>query len=316
MKKYSIYFSYIIICIISIILITNTFVNDLYIIPTILFIIFIIVSLYKTLKNTKVLVNLFDKENLSNLIICSLATLITFSLSKYLGIPIILASSLIGFLGAIFLKRYENLIYCASFLAMTIPTLITVPVLLIASVFLTFIFINLDKIFLGYGGKLGMFAFVTSLIFVFLSNNIILIENTNVSFNNIYLILIISVLVSVITYVLNTKLKFNAVLASSSISLVFLTIFYFISKDLYLKYAALFFGATFVGMSFKKSLNIFLIIIAGFIFGYIFILNINSFYGIGGKLGAMAFMSTLVIDGVSLLYNLIEKGKYKIKKVN
>jgi hypothetical protein len=134
--------------------------------------------------------------------------------------------------------------------------------------------------------------------------------------NNVIQILI-SVIACFATYYIQHGLKQKPVFASSIATLIFI-VFYegfcrFTDLEAQPLFPILFFGATFVGMSSNKILrNYSESILAGGIFGFIFIITQPFFVGYGGGLGARAFLSVMSVLGVFFLLNVIRNitGKF------
>lgn len=100
----------------------------------------------------------------------------TFVLQRY-GISAVIASSLVGLLGALigFLVSDTYLpavIFAGSFVGMTAVTLGSIPMIAIAGLGagLLFALAVSMNIFSGYGGRLGTVAFIATVIVLFISN--------------------------------------------------------------------------------------------------------------------------------------------------
>lgn len=274
---------------------------------TIFFIIFLVLLIFLALSLVKIFINdqvlyklsnLINKDNLNDFVAVFLGAIITYLMVFNFKISCVLASSLVGFIGAIIFKRYQAAIFCGSFVGMTSPEVLSILPFVIASSLASLIFVLSKDVFNGYGGKLGTIAFSGSLIIVCLSQASFL--NGQIFNNNQKIIIIIvSVIASIATHILNVRFKMGPVLASSIIglsgSLLFLNINYSLGPTL----ATVIFGASFVGMTSRnKFSNEGFILLAGILFGFIFICNSTYFGGVGGKLGIIAFVSVLVIDGI------------------
>lgn len=275
--------------------------------------IFLVLSLVKVFINDQVvnkLSNLIKKDNLKEFVAVFLGAIITYLIVLYFKISCVLASSLVGLVGAIIFKRYQAAIFCGSFVGMTSPEVLSILPFVSASLLASLIFILSKDVFNGYGGKLGTIAFSGSLIIAYIFQMNFL--NGQIYDNKQKLIIIIaSIIASLLTYFLNARMKLGPVLASSIIgligSLLFLNIYYSLGPTL----ATVIFGSSFVGMTSRNKFSSEgFILLAGTLFGLIFIYNSTYFGGVGGRLGATAFVSVLVIDGLIFLIRKI----YKIKR--
>jgi hypothetical protein len=89
-------------------------------------------------------------------------TLATFYLNRKLGIGAVLASSLIGFLGALIFKNQATAIFCGSFAGMSDRArLPNEGAACIAGLLCGLVFIHSTPYLGGAGGKLGTIAFGT-----------------------------------------------------------------------------------------------------------------------------------------------------------
>lgn len=95
---------------------------------------------------------------------------------------------------------------------------------------------------------------------------------------------------SFLTYTLIHKYHWNTIRASTIPTLFFALIFQ--QLDLPSSYQALFFGATFIGMSNEKRLGKLEVLFSSLLFVTIYTMLIGFFQGPGGVLGALAFLAT------------------------
>ena len=123
-----------------------------------------------------------------------------------------------------------------------------------------------------------------------------------------------AVLSAISTYWLHTRFSLNPIIASSAVTLaVALAMQPFNSSDWVeaIPYAAI--GGSFIGMSTKKNIKGFeSIILAGLIFGLIFIHSSQFFEGFGGALGTSACISALTAISWR---KFIKRTRYATKKV-
>ena len=112
-------------------------------------------------------------------------------------------------------------------------------------------------------------------------------------------ILLISLLGAHVTYWLSHHTKMGAIRASALSTLVFVAVTSPFSFLILAKLQAAYFGATFVGMSDASRLGEKRILLAAVIFGAIFSFLLRFRGGIGGTLGASAFVACLLVYGLS-----------------
>ncbi len=132
---------------------------------------------------------------------------------------------------------------------------------------------------------------------------------------NTLIILITTTLGALLTSEISNRLKISKVATSASLSLVFASFFHFfpsvLNSDLTNLLPAAFFGATFTGMSAEKVIYKYQIILAGILFGLIFIFITPYFSGFGGGLGISANISIITTLGIKILFERIKIFYYR-----
>ncbi|KYG65843.1 hypothetical protein AZI86_01860 [Bdellovibrio bacteriovorus] len=108
-------------------------------------------------------------------------------------------------------------------------------------------------------------------------------------------VLLVSIFGAEITFWLIHKKRLSTVRASSLATLVFCLLTMSLASPLILTLQAGFFGATFVGMTDKSRMGWKRVFIASLVFGLIFYFLIPLANGIGGGLGAAAFVACSII---------------------
>lgn len=220
---------------------------------------------------------------------------LTYAMTFLIGVDVVLASALIGVLAYAFMKEHATAAYCGSFAGMTASALIE-PVMMVGVAAILLIVYELTRDTLkGFGGKLGTLALVSTFSTVVLMNRDFLIV-TLPQYDPVVLI-VIALFGAVIPYVLQHRYKQNPVFASAGPSLLFsLLAIPLFSLGAY--YSAVFFSASFIGMSDQKRLkNVYRVILAGLILGVLYDLMAPLFNGAGGKLGTLALLSVLIVYG-------------------
>lgn len=122
----------------------------------------------------------------------------------------------------------------------------------------------------------------------------------------------VSILAAVITFYGNVNLKLGPIKSSALFSLLVALFFYFFphSASLLLvsKIPVAFFGASFAGMSSKDRIHTYTwMVVAGFIFGLIFVNTSKFFTGFGGGLGTTALISIVITFSLIQIWNVIAK---------
>ena len=113
----------------------------------------------------------------------------------------------------------------------------------------------------------------------------------NVMLNSISIdLLLISLLGAISTYLLAKRNRFDAIRASSCLSILAYGIFHLIDLNTEL-YSLVFFGSTFVGMSAPVRFGIESICLSAVLFALFFEYLIPHLTGFGGALGISAFLS-------------------------
>ena len=139
---------------------------------------------------------------------------------------------------------------------------------------------------------------------------------------NYFIVIITGIIGATFTFFISEKLRQGPVRASALLSLL-VGLFFYCYPDLLSPYLTknipiVFFGASFVGMvtPVKKG-NYTRLLVAGSLFGIIYINKGRFFEGYGGALGALAFIALLSAMGFSVIISRstkIKKGIVKIKK--
>lgn len=113
-------------------------------------------------------------------------------------------------------------------------------------------------------------------------------------------VLLVSIAGAQITYYLIHKKHVSTVRASAAPTLIFAVTVSFLPVPFVGALQAAFFGATFVGMTDKSRLGWKRVLIASLVFGLVFFFLIPLVKGVGGGLGAAAFLSS------SCVYTLVK----------
>ncbi|MBN2540606.1 MAG: hypothetical protein JXB08_03670 [Bacilli bacterium] len=239
-------------------------------------------------------------------IFAALAVMVTYSIVHFLDVSNVLASSFIGLVGFLFLRKYQVAIYCGSFAGMVSVALFGFEEVVVLALICAFIFILTKPLFFGYGGKLGTIAFMSSLITFSIFDKEYLVVSYDFS---LWLLLLTSVVGVALTFYFQHYFHVSAVFASAIFSFIFALLISQLAPY-YSSYTVVFYAASFIGMSSQKHLpNVFFVVLAGLILGFFYFLFFEFFHGLGGKLGLMAMMSVIITSGLSSFFK-----KYKMLK--
>jgi len=223
---------------------------------------------------------------------------LTFELSHTLNLGAVLAAALIGLLGATLFPKFCAPIYCGSFVGMcSAEVYIHRYDILLAGAFAGLIYTLGREVLNGFGGKLGTIAFggtlLTGLVLKrqFITSSILPLELA-------WHIVLYAAIAAVLTHWLSVSLKWGPVRASAAVGLAGGLLLPFIHPTSGGMLAVVVFCASFTGMSSPERLpSIGLIILAGLFTGIIFLCSMPIFGGAGGKLGTIAFGSSLAVWG-------------------
>ncbi len=284
-------------------------VNDIF---YILFMILLIYGLYHAFHIEKSEMKIIKFINLDALFII-FSVFSTYSIVHFFSISAVLASSFIGILGYFLFRKYEVPIYCGSFAGMVSIALFNYYEVGILAILCAFIFLLTKPLFVGYGGKLGTIAFLSSLITLSIFDKEYLIISGDTS---LFIVIAVSLVSIISTFYLIQKLHISPVFSSALLSFIF-ALFINIFFLNYISYSFIFFAASFIGMSNKERLpNIFFVILSGLIFGTIYDIFLEYFHGLGGKLGLMALMTVVITSGISNLYHFNKKNNRNRRNEN
>jgi len=119
-------------------------------------------------------------------------------------------------------------------------------------------------------------------------------------------LLFISLLGAISTYLLAKRNRFDAIRASSCLSILAYGIFYLVGLNTEL-YSLVFFGSTFVGMSAPIRFGLESICLSAVLFTVFFEYLIPHLTGFGGALGISAFLSVCISHIAFLLLAKIKR---------
>lgn len=257
--------------------------------------------------------SLFSKAAMLDFITVFTGGVMTYALAVFLGVNAVLASGLVGVLAALIFRPYAVAIFCGSFIGMSSPELLGFADLLIAALIASGLFVLTKDVFNGVGGKLGTIAlsgvFIACALF-----DLPFLVSSPLDQAMMGWIILFSVAGAVLSNVLNIRLSQGAVMGSAAVGVVFGGFLPLFFETGGYTLAVVAFGASFAGMASRKYLEHELwSVLAGVVFALLFIYSAQSFGGVGGKLGTIAFASTLSIAGLSFFLRLLRKKVLQLR---
>lgn len=115
---------------------------------------------------------------------------------------------------------------------------------------------------------------------------------------------LVSALGAEITFAMIHRFRFSTIRASTLSTLVFAGLLFLANFPDQRVLQAAFFGATFVGMTDKSRLGWKRVLLASQVFALCYVFLIPFAQGVGGGLGASAFLSCAIVLGISRLRDL------------
>ena len=242
-----------------------------------------------------------SKQDWLDFLFVYFASIVTYNLHQYGYVSAVLASGLVGVIGAAVFKKHEKAIYAGSFLGMAMIGVFPPWPFIVAGLLSAIIFVYSKPLFKGVGGKLGTIAFAGGIL-SWLINDLSFTVLRTFDFGEGLILILIAVFAALATRIL-TKIKGVSVVLSSAIIGILLALsFDYFGFGLSPYLAICGFGASFVGMSDDTQLKSLISVAAGgLIFALIFIFAAPLFGGSGGKLGTMAFIASLTVIGLRMI---------------
>lgn len=254
----------------------------------------------KTLKSDTIKIEIL--KQLPQGIAVLLGAVTAYALSIDLGLGAVAASAAVGLIAALVSPKYAAAVYCGSFVGMASPFVFSQYwEILLAGVLGGIVFILVLNIFLGYGGKLGTIAFVSSSSTLWiLKSSFISGQRPDFTFTFILFSLLFSILSLFLTVWISIHLKKGPVLGSSLVSLLGVLIFAFIRIPTYGDiYALIIMTASFSGMvSSERIKGLIPLTFVGIVTAIVYLCSISILSGAGGKLGTIALGSVVGTIGL------------------
>ncbi len=218
----------------------------------------------------------------------------TFLLANALELGAVVAAGIVGLLGALISPRKAAAAYCGAFVGMVSPDCLHAAThLLLAALLAAGVFLLAAPVFNGFGGKLGTIAFTGCVAAAWLAGNPLSqapIPSARVN----ALIVLYSVLAAVATFSLSVRVKLGPVSASSLVGLLGGLFLPRLMPETGPLLAVVIICASFTGMSSRERLpDERHLLLAGLITGFLFVFTLPVMGGAGGKLGTIAFASSM-----------------------
>ncbi len=249
----------------------------------------------------------WDRTDAYNFLFVFFGAIVTFLLSSSIAgldfgpvlIPsAVVASSVVGIAMALVKPAYAVPAFCGSFAGMACTETYSHLSLILAAGAAGLVYVLSKYVFDGFGGKLGTIAFSGCVAATLLTHRIFPAGSIPGWEVGRYLVLV-SVLAALITYILSTRLKLNVVFSSAIVGLTAGVLLPLISAEHGSNLAVMAFCASFAGMSARRRVvNEAYMAVAGLICALIFIYSAPHLGGAGGKLGTIAFGSSIAVFGL------------------
>lgn len=249
-------------------------------------------------------------ENLKLFLAVFLGTVLTYSLSVYLELGAVVASSVVGILAAWLFPPLAAAAFCGSFAGMSSAMLLSFWPMAGAGILAGVMYVASRDVLNGFGGKLGTIAFVNCLAAALLARSSLL-RTPIPGWETGLAVLGVSVAAAVLTYVLNIRLKLGPVLASGVVGMVAGLVFPLAFPGIGNMLAVMAFCSSFVGMSSREKMGSEVpIAFAGILAALVYLYSL-PWEGAGGKLGTIAFGSVLAVKGWTEFVSRIRKFTQK-----
>lgn len=227
-----------------------------------------------------------------------LGVVFSYSLNHTFALGAVVASSLVGLIGSLLFPALAVPIYCGSFAGMVSNSLASGMISVVTIGFFSgLLYVSGTETFKGFGGKLGATAYFATLLssLFFDTFRDTMTGGTIVLQYDVFVVFVIG---SLGTYLINAKYQMGVVTASSLLGITFGLLLPNTFSNGYSLSVALFCG-TFIGMSTTSKLSTRVSVLIASVIGTIIYLYTSPYFaGLGGKLGLIAFGSTIAASGI------------------
>ena len=241
---------------------------------------------------------MFGPEGIGQFMAVVLGTLGTFFLSHQFGLGAVLAAGAVGITASLQFRKFQVPAYCGAFVGMACNAVFfTYFHILVAGILGGVLFVLGTGVLNGFGGKLGTIAFFGTVGASVLTVSP-LQEGTALSLDTALLITVCSVLGAVLTHIMTARAGFGPVFSSGFMGVLGGVMLPYLFLETGGLLAVVFFCASFAGMTAPNRLSgEKAIAVAGLCTALFFVYSFPLFAGSGGKLGTIAFGSTIAVAG-------------------
>jgi hypothetical protein len=212
------------------------------------------------------------------------------------GLGAVVAASLVGLLAA-YGSRYGVPAYCGAFVGMAGPGLFDLTAVAAAGVVTGLLYVAAKRVFNGFGGKLGTLAFVGCGVLVLGTGADYPVTAPAVDPWTAGVATLAAAVAALCTYRLSVHRDEGPVVGSAVVGLVAGLLAPPLLGSVGPAVASAAFCASFVGMSRPDRLGTLPVVFAGCLSGALFVAAGPAFAASGGKLGTLAFVACLLVDG-------------------
>ena len=253
---------------------------------------------------------LFSNKNILSFVAVVAGALLSHWINVDLKLGLVVGSAIVGLLAAVLVPDYAAAAYTGSFVGMAgIKLLPGYPQLAIAAVVAGIVYILALTVFGGFGGKLGTIA-ASGCAFTGVCLSTEFTHPGVPAWNLGTLLVITGVVAAVVTYYLNNNRKQGPVLASAVVGLIAGVLLPVLHKDAGAAMAVVAICASFAGMSNTKRMPSWIpMAFVGLSAALVYMFASPFIGGTGGKLGTMAFGSTMAVRGLMDLAAKFMGGK-------
>jgi hypothetical protein len=242
---------------------------------------------------------LFSRKNILSFVAVVVGALLSHWMNAHLGLGLVVGSAVVGLIAAVVFPDYAVPAYTGSFVGMAGSKLLPQDAhVAMAAVVAGIVYVLALAVFGGFGGKLGTIA-ASACAFTGVCLSTEFTAPAVPKWNVGTLLVITSVVAAVLTYYLNNTRKQGAVLASALVGLVAGLLLPALHKDAGGALAVMAICASFAGMSNTKRMPSWIpMAFVGLSAGLVYMFANPFIGGTGGKLGTMAFGSTMAVRGL------------------
>jgi hypothetical protein len=250
----------------------------------------------------------YVKTDFYGVIFLLLGFFLTLGLYALFSVPQVIASSLIGLIGYVWMKPYEKEVYCGTFAGMLSLVFFSFLNISMIALLLSITWLISKQFFQGLGGKLGTTAFVAGFLVIAISPSYQVVMPDSILNISVFVLIPFAYITIAVLWLLKNKYQLNAVLASSAFSLLAGLIL----QQFAFGFAAMtvVFASSFVIMSDQNKFNSsILIFISPIILSFVYVHSYHIFMGFGGKAGLMALITVISTRAIQLTVLKIKPEK-------